>query len=396
MGIKRKIIFLNRKNPASIGGVQRHMARLCAGLSNSFDIEKIDWNGPEWGAPVYFPLFYYKSMSNGAELLHCDDAVTAMIGARVRNKTDKKVVAAVHGLDVILPLPWYQKRISKALPQLDRIVCVSRATARQARLRGVSDDKIEIIPCAAEKIENRLSKSEQLYGKFEHLTGINLSGKRLLFSLGRPVRRKGFDAFITDVFPHLPEDFVYIVAGPVPKTPTWIKNLKPLLGEKHFRLFMLASGCDSVHERLIELSSNPRVHYLYRVSDDLREILFALSDLFIMPNRTVEGDMEGFGLVALEASIRGIPVIAAGIEGIPDAVIDGQNGFCLKEGDVAAMVRIIRSLSDDLERKRDFGEKARKFTEQRFSPSTVYARYAELFEKVLDNSQRAPAGSNIR
>lgn len=386
MDTRRKIIFLNRKNPNSIGGVQRHIARLCAGLSKSFDIEKIGWNGPEWSAPIYFPLFYFKSIRNGAELLHCDDAVTALVGAKIEKRSRKKVVATVHGLDIILPILWYQERLKKALPRLDKIVCVSRATAEKVKERGVSDEKIEIIPNSAESVNGFSKKSDESFRKFENRTGIDLRGKTVLFSLGRPLHRKGFDTFIENVFPFLPENCVYIVAGPAPKTPSWIKTLRPVLDEKYHRLLLLASGCDTVHEKLIELCSGPRLHYLNEVSDDLRDTLFALSDLFIMPNRTVEGDMEGFGIVALEASARGIPVIATGIEGITDAVIDGRNGFCVGEGDSSKMIDIIKSLIDDPERLSDFGKSAKEFTEDNFSSSKVNARYSEIFRDLLDGN----------
>ena len=161
------------------------------------------------------------------------------------------------------------------------------------------------------------------------------------------------------------------------------------MGEKNYRLLLLASGCDTVHEELLRSSSHPRVFYLNKVSDDLRNTLFALSDLFIMPNRSVEGDMEGFGIVALEASARGIPVIATGIEGITDAVIDGGNGFCVGEGDSSKMIDIIKSFIDDPERLSDFGKGAKKFTEDNFSSSKVHARYSRVFSELLDGDGRS-------
>jgi phosphatidylinositol alpha-1,6-mannosyltransferase len=354
-------------------------------------MERINWKGPEWGAPLYLPLFYFKSVRNGADILHCDDAVTALIGGRIKKSSSKKIVAAVHGLDITLPIPWYQNRLRATLPVLDKVICVSAATAKQVRLRGVPEDKIEIIPSAAEKVTNPLPKDENLYRKLQHHTGIDLRGKKVLFSLGRPIRRKGFDFFITEVFPHLPENYVYIAAGPAPKRPFWIDTIKPLIGNKYHRLLVLASGCDSVHEKLIKLSSHPRVHYLNSISDELREALFSVSDLFIMPNRRVEGDMEGFGIVALEATARGVPVVATGIEGITDAVIDGSNGYCAPEGDVAAMVEIIKSLVENPDRLRDFSRKAREFTERNFSSAVVHGRYTKIFDELLNG--KVPEGN---
>lgn len=380
------VIFLTRKHPDSIGGVQRHSARLIECMRKSFEVETIRWKGPEWGAPFYFPYFYYKSIRNGAGLLHCDDAVTALVGAPIRRNSMKKVVATVHGLDVVLPIPWYQRRLRAALVHLDKIVCVSEATAIQVRSRGLPDEKIEVIPNAAEEIKDHPGKTEELYREIERQAGIDLRGKRVLFSLGRPLKRKGFDYFIREVFPHLPENCVYIAAGPKPKSPGWIKTARPLLGKKYHNLLLLASGADTVHDELKDLSRHPRVFYLNGVAEKMRELLFAASDLFIMPNRTVPGDMEGFGIVALEAAARGIPVVATGIEGVTDAVIDGHNGFCVPEGNVAAMVETIKTLLDDQEKLASLGLQAMEYTKAHFSASVIHGRYEKIFNDLLNGN----------
>ena len=383
------LTFLIRKNPQSVGGVQRLSASIIRGLSSSFNIDKLSWGGPDWGAPLYFPVFYYKSTRNGTNLVHCDDAVTALIGAKIRSRSGKKVVAAVHGLDVILPIPWYQRRLKSALDKIDRIVCVSKATAEQVKIRGIDPQKIEIIPCPAESAVKKINKDEILYSRIEALTGIDLRGKKVLFSLGRPVRRKGYDYVISEILPHLSADCVYIIAGPIPRSPSWIKTVGPIIGKKSRRLLYLASGCDSIHDELIRLSwQQPRVFYLNGISDQLRNLLFAASDLFIMPNRTVEGDMEGFGMVALEASIRGVPVIATGIEGITDAVINGENGYCVPEGDRAGMVMIINELLSNPRRLAELGRTAIDSAQKRFSLENVAGRYKKIFDDLMAENPR--------
>ena len=378
------VIFLTRKHPESIGGVQRHNARLMAGLKNAFEIENVCWRGPEWGAPFYFPYFYYKSVSNGARLLHCDDAVTALLGARIRRKTTKKVVATVHGLDVILPIPWYQRTLRTSLPRLDKIICVSSATAREILSRGIPEEKLEIIPNAAEEIRREMPRDENLYRRLEKLTAMDVRNKRILFSLGRPLKRKGFDYFITDVFPHLPDDCIYLIAGPEPKIPLWIKCAGPIMKDRLRRLLLLASGAYTIHEELRSLSKHPRISYLNGIDEEQRELLFAAADLFIMPNRTVEGDMEGFGIVALEAAIRGIPVVATGIEGVTDAVVHGQNGYCVPEGDGRGMAEIIKMLLDDNEMYVSAGRRAKDYTSLHFSSSVVHGKYENVFRTLLN------------
>ena len=98
------------------------------------------------------------------------------------------------------------------------------------------------------------------------------------------------------------------------------------------------------------------------------------------------GDMEGFGIVALEAAVRGVPVVATGIEGIPDAVVHGWNGFCVDENDDAGMIETILNLTEDPDKLREAGERARIFSQENFAPEKIYSRYEKLFEDLLRSS----------
>jgi phosphatidylinositol alpha-1,6-mannosyltransferase len=381
-----RITFLIRKNSNTIGGIQSYNNRLYAALSSRFNIEKISWNGPEWGVPFYFPQFYYRAVRNGTELVYCDDAVTALVGPGIRNQSGKKIVATVHGLDIILPIPWYQKRLAKTFPVIDKIICLSKATAQKVRDRGGKPEQIEIIPGSIEKDPIRFPRSDELYDNIQSFLGIKLKGKKVLISVGRCVKRKGFDKFISNAFKNLPDDYIYIVISPKPSTPTWIRALRPILGYELYHNLLLASGAYTMHDDLVRFSgNNSRVFYLNNVSEERRNMLLSVSDLFIMPNRTIEGDMEGFGLVALEAASRGVPVIASGIEGIPDAVINGQNGYCVPEDNYGAMLNLITGIMGDPCRLRELSHRAEQFTCDNFSHDKIFGRHKRLFESLLAN-----------
>ncbi len=62
-----------------------------------------------------------------------------------------------------------------------------------------------------------------------------------------------------------------------------------------------------------------------------------------MPNILVKGDMEGFGIVAIEASSCGLPVIASNLEGIKDAVINGKTGWLVQPYNSKEFIRKIES-----------------------------------------------------
>ena len=104
------------------------------------------------------------------------------------------------------------------------------------------------------------------------------------------------------------------------------------------------------------------------ISNKFRNVLYNAADMFIMPNITVPGDMEGFGIVALEAGSCGLPVIAADIEGIRDAVIDGKTGFLIEEEDAEGFLERIRGMSLQ-------GADVRRTVASRFNWQTLSMEY---------------------
>src|SRR3954468_13383558 len=110
---------------------------------------------------------------------------------------------------------------------------------------------------------------------------------------------------------------------------------------------------------------------------------YAAGDVFAMPCRTRRAglDVEGLGMVFLEASATGLPVVVGDSGGAPDAVRDGRTG-CLVDGrDVGAVAdRLSQLLTDDALRAR-MGAAGRVWVEQRWSWTTIAATFAELLER---------------
>ena len=96
-------------------------------------------------------------------------------------------------------------------------------------------------------------------------------------------------------------------------------------------------------------SLQDRVRLLGRMGDAELTQLYQCADVFVMPNIPIPGDMEGFGIVMLEAAMNGLPAVAARLEGIREVITPGKNGYFVETGGVAGYVSRLNSLDSDRE-----------------------------------------------
>lgn len=117
------------------------------------------------------------------------------------------------------------------------------------------------------------------------------------------------------------------------------------------------------------------VHTLgYR--DDVDRIL-AASDVFVLPSFR-----EGTPQVITEAMASGLPVVATDIAGIPEQVVDGENGYLVPTGDSETLADRLRRLLEDADRRAQFSAESRERVE-RFSTDTMVAHLDAVYRDVL-------------
>ncbi|MGW1749826.1 glycosyltransferase family 4 protein [Streptomyces sp. NPDC002092] len=95
---------------------------------------------------------------------------------------------------------------------------------------------------------------------------------------------------------------------------------------------------------------------------------YGAGDVFAMPCRTRRGglDVEGLGIVYLEASATGLPVVAGDSGGAPDAVLDGETGWVVRGGSAEETADRIVALLGDTELRRRMGERGRAWVEEKW------------------------------
>lgn len=188
-----------------------------------------------------------------------------------------------------------------------------------------------------------------------------LSSKYLL-TLGRITKRKGISWFLENVFVHLPENTVYLIAGGV------------YFSEREERRILKLAKRLEVDKRTI---------YLGSVKEKEKHVLFKNSDIFVMPNIPVKGDMEGFGIVAIEAAASGLPVVASRLEGIRDAVENKKIGFLIEPLNKAGFHSIILKLLADETGREEFAKQGADFARNNFSWGSIAEKHLDAFKSLL-------------
>ena len=103
--------------------------------------------------------------------------------------------------------------------------------------------------------------------------------------------------------------------------------------------------------------------------------------------RTAEGDCEGTPLGVLEASAAGLAVVSTRHGGIKEAVVDGQTGFLVEEGDVKAMAQRMLELAESPALAAAMGQKARQHMRANYAMEKRVAALAEIIEWAIETRQ---------
>jgi phosphatidylinositol alpha-1,6-mannosyltransferase len=229
----------------------------------------------------------------------------------------------VHGLDLVATNPIYQRCWLPAIRRADHVLANSRHTARLAVARGIAPERISIVTPGVDggaAVCPDAAALRALHG---------LGEGPVLLSVGRLTARKGLEAFVRDVLP--------IVAARHPGVRLAI------IGEEPRDALHAAGGAERARVLAAADAAGmaERVVLLGRVDDARLAELLAVADLHVFPVQAIPGDVEGFGMVALEAAAQGTPTLGYAVGGVPDAVEQGASGELVEAGDARALAEAI-------------------------------------------------------
>lgn len=360
---------------ANLGGMQRVALKLHETLAEragsdaaEFAYEPLllrsSWRWVHWRTPLFLlraaGALVRAARRDDVDVVLFSSMVTAALAVPLQGlfrRRGVRTAAIVHGLDVTTPFAPYQWFVPKVFAALDAVFPVSRATARACRDRGASPAQLHVVPNGIDRTRFAPPPSRAA-GRAALADGLGVDAPSpdalLLCSVGRQVERKGTAWFVDAVMPTLPADVHYWIAGDGPQD-------------------------EAIQSAIDRNDLSGRVRRLGRISDDNLERLYRGADLFVMPNVPVEHDLEGFGIVLLEAGLCGTPVVAARLDGIQDVVTEDVNGHLVEpESPDAFRAAILpyRNAPSDLHAA---GRRAAEHTTSTFS----WAAVADLYLAAL-------------
>lgn len=300
-------------------------------------LERVPWLKPE-SLGMYLRLLGRSlriSLCHRFESIHAGRALPeGLVAWLVARLTRHRVLIYAHGEELTT---WGQggkfKAMRFALRHADTVVANSDFTRELLVAMGVRPERIRLIHPGVDTARFRPGlETADLRARL----GLT-AAQPLVLTIGRLQRRKGFDMVIRAV-----------------------PGLVERGHDVHCALVGIGEDGDYLRAIADELGVGDRVHLLGHVApEDLPRWLVA-ADVFAMPNREIDGDNEGFGLVFLEAAACGKPVVAGVDGGTGSAVVDGKTGFRVDGKRLEDVEAAIARLLDDPALARRLGEAARQ------------------------------------
>jgi phosphatidylinositol alpha-1,6-mannosyltransferase len=289
------------------------------------------------------------------------------IGLLLRVFGGRRYVISTHGMDMLMFRRYFglNQIVKLILRKADGVLTNSEFTTRLVEEYGVDPGRIGLVHPGVEAVFDRQEKNAEL------LRQHGLEGKYVILTVGRLVTRKGHDRVIASmpaILRQIP-NAIYVIVGDDPERRR-LEQLAKTTGVSEAVMFVgNVAGSGQLNE------------------------YYSLADQFIMACRELEeGDVEGFGIVYLEAASAGVPVIAGKSGGASEAVLDGVTGLIVAPESHEEITGAIVRLASDTELRERLVREGYKRAKTKFQHESL----AETFDHYIGRLCARPARGKKR
>ena len=265
-------------------------------------------------------------------------APLGLLAKGLRRAGVRRIVALTHGHEVwwakVFPFTLAIRRIGRYVDTLTYLGSFTRNAIARSLSTRARESMVRIAPGIDTSHFAPSDSAEQLKKE------LDLAGKRVIVSVGRLVHRKGQDTLVEA----LPE---IVSAFP----------------DAHLLFVGVGPHLEYIHKRAIQLNVLQHISFVGRVQYSELPRFISVGEIFAMPSRSrLAGlEVEGLGIVYLEASACELPVIGGLSGGAPDAVLEGETGFAVDGLNPSAVAAGVIRLLEDPELAKAMGKRGRQW-----------------------------------
>lgn len=284
-------------------------------------------------------------------ILHAHFGPLGNVAIRLKNAGfGSHVLTTFHGADVNR---YPQQQGADVYEQLFKVAdgCTvnTRFTGKKVQKLGCSADKIQILPVGLDV--HQFPFRERTFPK---------DGIVRILTVGRLVEKKGHSYMLQAlkiIVQNHKVHYTIVGDGPLEKV---------------------------LRDQVQQLQLEKYIEFTGPLSSDQVRKMYDLAHLFVLPSVTsLDGDMEGQGLVLQEAQAMGIPVVSTYHNGIPDGILEGQSGFLVPEKDSKALAKIIIDLIQQPENWKRMGQKGRAFVEENYDIQRLNQQLEKIYLETM-------------
>jgi phosphatidylinositol alpha-1,6-mannosyltransferase len=364
-----KILLVTLEFPPQIGGVSRYYDGLIKHWSGEIKVLCANLKWPLW--PHWLPLIWRVGKIIKKEkiaMLWVGQVLpVGYIALWLKKRKKIPYMVFTHGMDILVPQKsqWKKYWLKKILFNAELVAANSKFTRSELIKLGVGQGRIVVVyPCPMphhRMYENSHcdERSDEAISNIDEIASpLARNDNKMILSVGRLVKRKGFDRVI-EIMPRLLKrvpDLKYVIIGNGPEI-------------------------GALQTQMAELGLSDNVEILENVSDEELQEWYNKCALFALPCCQIGADVEGFGMVFLEAALAGKPVVAGNSGGASETVHHGYGGFVIEPDSPDELYQALLKILTDEPFANRLGDYGRDWVSKNFQWEKEVEKLADVLMK---------------
>ncbi|MEJ2045158.1 MAG: glycosyltransferase [Reinekea sp.] len=293
------------------------------------------------------------------DILHAHFAIDGLYASFFAHRYNIPLIVTLHGFDVTRTqkelmtsknLSWikYALNRKRLFRQCDRFLCVSQFIYEKALQAGFPREKLT---------QHYIGVDTELFSARKHTAEPSEQFK--ILHVARLTEKKGAKFLLEAI---------------------------KLIDDPRVKLTIAGDGelNSTLKRQAADLGILNQIDFLGFVPYSEIQTLMQTHQVLCVPSVTaVDGDAEGLGMVFLEAAASGLPIVSTRHGGIPEAVIDGETGYLVRERDSKALANALRLLICHPETSIELSRKARLWINRKFSIQTNTQALEKLYDEII-------------